>query len=154
MTSTGKITISFVTSKSRIFPTKKIDVPIHRLELPGNLVLSKLMVNALSALQNDIVINSVYCLTDSRTALVWICSIKREFETSIPNRVSSIRKNLDYPNWRYCKTEENLADIITRVNKNFEENLWWYGLFFMRDKNSFYSYATTIQEDSPIEEEI
>ena len=24
----------------------------------------------------------------------------------------------------------------------------------MRDKNSFYSYATTIQEDSPIEEEI
>ena len=112
------------------------------------------MVNALSALQNDIVIDSVYCWTDYQIALAWIHPINREFKTFVPNRVLSIRKNVDYPNWRYCKTEENLADIITRANKNFDENLWWYGLSFLRDKNSFYSYATTTQEDSALEEEI
>ena len=35
MTSTGKITISFVMSKSRIVPTKKIDLLVQRLELLG-----------------------------------------------------------------------------------------------------------------------
>ena len=61
-------------------------------------------------------------------------------------------KNVDYSNWRYCKTKENPADIITRANKNFDEDLWWYGPSFLRDV--IYSYATTIQGDSPIEEEI
>ena len=59
--STGKITISFVTSKSRTIPAKKIDLTVPRLELLGNFVLRNLMVNILSALENDIVINSVYC---------------------------------------------------------------------------------------------
>ena len=66
----------------------------------------------------------------------------------------SIRKNVGYSNWRYCKTKENSADIITRANKNFDKNLWWNGPSFLRDVNSFYSYLTTIHEDSPVEEEI
>ena len=40
------------------------------------------------------------------------------------------------------------------ANKNFDENLWWNDPSFLRDVNSFYSYATTIQEHSPLEEEI
>ena len=98
VTSTGKITISFVSSKSRIVPTKKIDLLAHRLELLGNLVLSKLMINALPELQNDIVIDSVYCWTDYQIALGWIGSVNREFKTFVPNRVLSIRKNVDYLN--------------------------------------------------------
>ena len=65
-----------------------------------------------------------------------------------------IRKNVDCSKWRYCKTKENPADIITRANKNFDKNLWWNGPSFLRDVNSFYSYATTIHDDSPLEEEI
>ena len=61
VTSTGKISISFVTSKPRIVRAKKIDLTVPRLELLGNFILSKLMVNVLPALENDIVINSVYC---------------------------------------------------------------------------------------------
>ena len=112
------------------------------------------MVNVLSALKNDIVINSGYCWTDSQISLARIRPINREFETFVQRRVLSIRKNVDYSNWRYCKTKENPADIITRANKNFDKNLWWNGPSFLRDVNSFYSYATTIHDDSPLEEEI
>ena len=154
VTSTGKISISFVTSKSRILPFKKIDLTVLRLELIENFVLSKLTANVLSALKNNIVIHSMYCWTDSQISLAWIYSINKEFKKFVQNRVSSIRKNVDYLNWRYCKTKENPADIITRANKNFDENLWWSGPSFLRDVNSFYSYATTIHEDSPLEEEI
>ena len=77
-TSTGKISISFVTSKSRIVPAKKTDLIVPRLELLGNFVLSKFVVNVLSALKKDIVINSVYCWTDSQISLAWIRSINKE----------------------------------------------------------------------------
>ena len=134
VTSTGKISISFVTSKSRIVPAKKIDLTVPRLELLGNFVLSKLMVNILSALKNEIAINSVYCWTDSQISLAWICSINKEFKTFVQNRVLSIRKNVDYSSWRYCKTKENPADIMARANKNFDENLWWNGPSLLRCK--------------------
>ena len=130
VTSTGNISISFVTSKWGIVPAKKIDLTVPRLELLGNFVLSKLMVNVSSALKNDIVINSVYCWTDSQISLAWIRSINREFKTFVQNRTLPIRKNVDYSNWRYCKTKENPADIITRANKNFDENLRWNGPSF------------------------
>ena len=78
VTSTAKITISFVTSKWRIVPTKKIDFTVPRLELLGNFILSKLMVNVLAALGNDNVMNLVYCWTDSRISLAWIRSVIRK----------------------------------------------------------------------------
>ena len=139
VTSTGKISILLVTSKSRIGPTKKINLTVPRLKLLGNFVLSKLMVDVLAASKNDIVINSVYFWTDSQILLAWIRSINKNFKTFVQNRVLSIRKNVDYSNWRYCKTKESPANIITRVNKNFDENLWWNGPSFLRDINSFYS---------------
>ena len=97
------------------------------------------MVDVLAASKNDIVINSVYFWTDSQSLLAWIRSINKNFKTFVQNRVLSIRKNVDYSNWRYCKTKESPANIITRVNKNFDENLWWNGPSFLRDINSFYS---------------
>ena len=96
----------------------------------------------------------MYCWTDSQISLAWIRSINREFKTFVQNRVVSIRKNVDHSNWRYCKTNENPADIITRANKNFDEKLWWNGPPFLRNTNSFYSCATTIHEESLLEEEI
>ena len=98
VTSTGKISISFFTSKPRIVHAKKIDLTIPRLELLGKFILSKLMVNVLSALEDDIVINSVYCWTNSQISLTWIRSITfyKEFKTFVQNRVLLIRKNVDY----------------------------------------------------------
>ena len=83
VTYTGKISILFVTSKSRIVPAKKIDLTVPRLKLLGNFVLSKLMFNVLSALKNEIAINSVYCWTDSQISLAWIRSINKEFKTFV-----------------------------------------------------------------------
>ena len=77
ITSNGKISISFVTSKSRIVPAKKIDLTVPRLEILEHFVLSKLMANIFSELKNNIIINSVYCWTDSQISLAWIRSINK-----------------------------------------------------------------------------
>ena len=70
------------------------------------------------------------------------------------NKCYQLEKNVYYSNWLYCETKENPADIITRANKNFDEILWWNGSSFLKDINSFYSYATTTHKDSFLEEEI
>ena len=48
----GEITISFVTAKSQLVSKKKTST-IHRLELMGNFMLSKLVVNVSRALGTD-----------------------------------------------------------------------------------------------------
>ena len=75
----GNVTVTFVTSKSRIAPTKgKHTIP--RLELLGNLILSRLMVSVSEALNDEVIINEKYYWTDSMVALVWIKSKEKEFK--------------------------------------------------------------------------
>ena len=129
----GNISIKFVTAKSRVVPLKK-SFTIPRLELLGNFILSKLMSTVYDSLCNEIVISNYFCWTDSQISLSWIKAIKQEFKTFVENRVNTIRK-LVAPNlWNYCKTNENPADLVTRINKrNFiDNNLWWEGPHFLK----------------------
>jgi hypothetical protein len=140
-TSLGSIKVSFVTSKSRIVPAKK-NYTIPRLELLGNLLLSKLLTNVVAALKEELAIDSVHCWTDSQITLSWIRATNKEFKTFVQNRVVTIRENVDSSKWHYCKTINNPADIITRENKYINE-VWWNGPLFLST-----SYVTE-EEDSP-----
>jgi hypothetical protein len=57
-------------SKSRVTPVKAQTVP--RLELLGAVLLVRLMDSLRKALPDSILIDNVYYLTDSTTALCWI----------------------------------------------------------------------------------
>ena len=89
----GNVTVSFVTSKSRIAPIKaKHTIP--RLELLGNFILSKLVVSVSKALEEEMIIDKIYCWSDSKVSLAWINARNKEFKTFVQNRVLEIRKML------------------------------------------------------------
>ena len=67
----GNIKVSFVTSKSRLFPfKKKFSTP--RLALLGNFILAKLISVVYNALLQEIVIRSYYYWSDSMISLASI----------------------------------------------------------------------------------
>ena len=137
MTESGKIHVSFVTSKSRLAPLNKV-VTIPRLELLGNLLLSGLMTSVLNALETELEITDVVCFTDSQVSLAWIRNVGKEMKQFVQNRVNEIRKKVSPNKWHYCKTSDNPADLITRVNYNSIANeLWWHGPEFIRSNYDF-----------------
>ena len=77
ITQSGNIGVSLITSKSRIVPKKKLTIP--RLELLGHYILSRLTVSVLSAFSNEIIIDNVYCWSDSQVSLAWIKAVNKEF---------------------------------------------------------------------------
>ena len=117
------------TSRSIIPISKKLTVP--RIELLGNLITSRLVLNVLGALKTEIAIGKVYCWTDSKISLSWIKSINKEFKPFVENRLVEIRKNVDVSNWYYCRSEINPADLITRGGNNLESKLWFNGPDFL-----------------------
>ena len=126
----GNRKVVFVTSKSRIAPSKSKHT-IPRLELLGNFILSRLVVSVSGALQQEMKIDEIFCWSDSKVSLAWIKSKTKEFKTFVQNRVIEIRKNVHEDNWHHCSSDENPADIITRGNNDPNSSLWWNGPTFL-----------------------
>ena len=116
--------VEFVTSKSRIVPLNKT-FTIPRLELLGNVLLSSLIRVLYNLLREEIAIEEIFCWMDSFISLSWIRAVNQEFRLFIKNRVIKMRENLNPSLRKYCGTNENLADIITRFSSsnNSSENL-------------------------------
>ena len=131
----GTISVSLVTSKSRLAPIKGSTIP--RLELLGNLLLSRLMDSVKKSLSKVLSISEVFLWTDSQVTLAWIRAENKEFQTFIENRAQEIRKLTDSRGWYYYNTKSNLADLLTRTENfsNFQNcDLWWAGPNFLREK--------------------
>ena len=139
----GRTKISFVASKSRVAPLKRKET-IPRLELLGNLILSRLVINVLNALCNEICIDEVLCFTDSQVSLAWIKSTDKELKTFVENRVKEIRRNVEPENWYYCRTNDNPADILTRIESNISNVMWFNGPSFIR--HNFERESNTLNE--------
>ena len=131
----GVICVNLVASKSTLAPIKKTTIP--RLELLGNLLLSKLMTSVKNALSKSICISDCYFWTDSQVPLFWITSLDKNYKTFVENRVREIRKNTDVANWFYVDTKNNPPDLLTS-QKPFHDfqnnNLWWAGASSLSEK--------------------
>ena len=79
ITKSNFISSSLVTSKSRVSPIKR-ELLIPRLELLGNLILSRLILTVLNAFQGAIIISCLYAWTDSQVLLAWIRALHKEFQ--------------------------------------------------------------------------
>ena len=134
-TKSGAIQVTLVASKSRVSPIKCVTIP--RLELLGNLLLSRLMLAVINALDEQYQFTSLYYWTDSQVSLSWIKSFNKEYKAFVQNRIDEIRKNTDTNFWNYCKTTENPADLITRSNTSPSvlscNKLWWEGPSFLKN---------------------
>ena len=90
VTRSGNIKISFIASKSRVAPLKRKET-IPRLELLGNLLLSRLVQSILKAVENELTFDNIICFTDSQVSLSWIKAEEKELKTFVQNRVIEIR---------------------------------------------------------------
>ena len=77
------ISVNLVTSKSRLAPIK--GSTIHRLELLGNLLLSRLVDSVKKSLSKVLSISEVFFWTDSQVTFAWIRTENKEFQTFVEN---------------------------------------------------------------------
>ena len=64
-----------------------------RLKLLGKVLLSRLIVSVENALSIVLQISKKYFGTNSQVIPAWVSSSRKEFKTSVENRVQEIRRN-------------------------------------------------------------
>ena len=137
----GNVFVQFATAKLRV-------LTVPRVELLGAYILSNLMNTVYESLNVELNTENYYCWVDSQIVLAWIKVNGREFKTFVRNRLNFIRKKVAPGNRHYCQTDENPADVITRIsNYNFIENtLFWEGLEYLKEQ-CFELQLTSNMED-------
>ena len=125
-----KVETVLLCSRSRVAPLKTQTIP--RLELLGAVLLARLMVTVLEGLKG-LVIDNVYCWTDSMTVLCWIQNVKY-WGQYVSNRVDEIRCILPVSVWNHVPGAENPADLPSRGVSGYQlvnMKLWWKGPNFL-----------------------
>ena len=113
------VTVSFLASKTKVAPRKKLTIP--RLELLRCLLLSKLIKEVLEGVNGRIEVDDIYCWSDSKVALCWITGKEKSWKAWVENRVVSIRSVVGRDRWHFVKGEINPADVPTRISSNLNE---------------------------------
>ena len=116
---------SFVMAKSRAAPLKPLTLP--KLELMGTLTSARLCNFIVKAL-HPLSLTTHFC-SDSQITLHWIKGEKHT-NTFVAHRVTKIL-NFSVPDqWRYCPTQDNPADLLTRGITSLQlkfSTLWKHG---------------------------
>jgi len=129
-----KCRVSFIMSKSRVAPLKKLTLP--SLELMAIVVGAK-MGKYIKGIYNDLVDKFVFW-TDSLITLYWVKGCAKRWKQFVSNRVLEVQENSDPKSWFYCPTGENPADLLTRgvlVESLIRKDLWWNGPCWLRDNS-------------------
>ncbi|XP_054708165.1 uncharacterized protein LOC129217975 [Uloborus diversus] len=106
----GNYKVSFVLSKSRVAPLKKLTLP--RLELMA-LVIGSRLGSYLKTVFGDMIQNIVYW-SDSLIALYWVKGCAKRWKMVVANRVLEIQEKSNPSDWKFCPSEKNPADLLTR----------------------------------------
>ena len=111
---------AFVFAKNRVAPVNGITLP--RLELMAALVGARLAAHVKKAVPCE----KIVFWSDSQIVLYWLKSPKK-LNRFVTNRVIEINElTSGYP-WRYCPSEENPADLLTRgiTSRQFQDSTLW-----------------------------
>ncbi|XP_053406421.1 uncharacterized protein LOC128559227 [Mercenaria mercenaria] len=120
-------------AKNRVAPLKQLTIP--KLELTAAVIGARLC---------DHITSSIYCKrvflwSDSQIVLKWLCSPKSQ-KPFVGNRVKEIMTLTNSHEWRYCPTESNPADLLSRGISfgMFKDNtLWMNGPSWLLHEENF-----------------
>ena len=143
------VTTALVTAKSKIAPVKELSVP--RLELCGAQLLARLIT--VTAQEMDVSASSLFCWCDSTAVLGWLRSPPDKGAVFVRNRVRKTIQLLPAENWRYVRTHENPADLVSRGSfpvELLEKRLWWHGPEWLRQPPANWPIRLDIG-DPPVE---
>jgi len=84
------------------------------LELLSALLLSRLIVSVIQALEDELQLSEPHCFTDSTVALFWIQGVEKIWKAFVQSRVSEIRKLISPDCWDHCSGRDNPADLPSR----------------------------------------
>ena len=119
----NKSSTSFVMSKARVAPLKQLTLP--RLELMGALTGARLSYFISQAL--DLPPSTVHLWSDSQIVLYWLKSQKK-LHHFVSHRVTKTCQLTSTATWKYCHTEENPVDLLTRgiTVVQMQSSLFWH----------------------------
>lgn len=123
---------SLIMAKSRVAPLKKLTLP--QIEL----LAAVLGVRLANYIHQSLKIEHTVYWSDSQIVLHWIAGNKSNNQF-VRNRVTEIRQNTSAEDWKYCPTDQNPADLLTRgipSDDLHQKTLWWKGPHWIsRDKD-------------------
>ncbi|XP_065356286.1 uncharacterized protein LOC135950683 [Calliphora vicina] len=110
----GTIEVSFICSKTKCAPLKKISIP--RLELQAAVLGTRIKQNVIN--EHKIVPETTVLWSDSTTVLKWISSSHRNYKSYVAHRIAEILASTNIDNWKWVATRDNVADDATRSYNN------------------------------------
>ena len=134
----GEIITSFISSKTKIAPIKKVCIP--RLELMACVILINLMTVVKESMV-DYVISNTFCWGDSTDCLFWIGRQDKVWCTFVQRRVERIREASPMTIWNHCPGKDNPADIPSRgldLWSNDRLQKWLHGPTFMFQSRDYW----------------
>ena len=125
----GIFEANLLTSKNRIAPRKKLSTP--QLELCGALIGSRLRKTIVEKM--DFTFDRIIHLVDSSIVRAQIQKESYGFATFVATRIGEIQSLTDPTEWWWIPTEENPADMVTRINSadKLSEPMWQKGPSFL-----------------------
>jgi len=144
----GMVSCCLVVSKSRVSPLQAVNIP--RLELMAAVVglkLSQALSKAPGIKKEEWIFWS-----NSMDVMYWIRGQTRKFKPFVANHVGEIQASTNPEQWRYVRTKQNPADLLTRalsVSDLSELERWWKGLSFLEQDSSEWP-PTRIEHEKPM----
>ncbi|CAG2185026.1 unnamed protein product [Mytilus edulis] len=111
---------ALVMAKTRVAPVKKLTLP--QLELMAAVIGARLTQHLKSTLE----CTDVTLWSDSQIVLQWL-NTSKPLKRFVSNRIKEINELTEECKWKYCPTNCNPADLLTRgiTAKQFMESVLW-----------------------------
>ncbi|KAG7313499.1 hypothetical protein JYU34_000634 [Plutella xylostella] len=135
----GNVSISLLSSKSRVNPIKK-ELTVPRLELNAAVLLAKLAKRVHDILSLKVNVSNVVLYADSQIVLAWIATNVVTLNTYVANRVLLITQLTCGYTWAYVSTEHNPADCLSRgvaPHELQQHPLWWTASPCLHERDYF-----------------
>ena len=127
-----------ISGKSKVAPLKKLSIP--RLELLSCLLMAKLLVSVINAIEVEMKITRYVCWSYSEISLYWLKNVKKEWKPWVENRVNQIGDRVTCETWRHVPGELNPANLATREGavKELMRDRWLKGPEFLLNAEQFW----------------